>query len=361
MSRIHTLFAALAPVVLAGAFIGASARSTRADDGNDVTQDVSDDDADNDNDAGTQQAQRDAQHAARDAQRAARDAQRAARQEAHDAVRRARDEAREQIRAAREQITHDGSIPPAIRSMVLKRLDQAQKIVDQHLDRAANADDLGTLTSELSAMGAELGQTMGGMGDDMKSMQKDMAKMGRDMAKQWAGKNWKFHFDGNGASASAGDDDDDRDVDVDVHVVPPTPPMPPMPPMPAMPPMPPMAGAHGPDVDLSDLDVNVNLDDLQLSQPQRDQLQQILADEQQASEQAEQQIDGLSEGLRGMLQDPNAPESDISKMVDQINTVEGTYRKERILAWARARKVLSEQQRDALMRVTRHHGHHHSR
>jgi ABC-type transporter Mla subunit MlaD len=131
----------------------------------------------------------------------------------------------------------------------------------------------------------------------------------------------------------------------------PVPPVPPVPPMPGMPGMP---GA-----DLSDLDVSVDLGDLQLTQPQRDQLQQILSQEQQASDQAEQTINGLSDGLRTMLQDPNASETDVQRMVDQINSAEGSYRKARIVAWMRARKVLDQQQQDALMSATHHHHRHH--
>jgi hypothetical protein len=351
MRRIPTIFASLAPIVLAGALLGGTARSTRADDGNDVTQDASDDDDDS-NDAAVQAA-----HAGQDAQRAARD-------EAREAVRHARDEARDELRRAREQVTHDNSIPPAIRAMVLKRLDQAERIVNKHLDAAASTDDLGAMTAELSQMGNEIGQSMGGMSDDMRRMQKDMAKMGRDMARKWAGKGWKVYIDGNGgASVASADDDndssDDDGVNVHVDVVPvPSVPAVPVPPVPPVPPMPPMPGAHA-DVDMSDLDVNVNLDDLQLSQPQRDQLQQILAQEEQASDQADQQINGLSDGLRSLLQDPNASESDVGRMVDQINSAEGAYRKERIVAWMRVRKVLDQQQRDALMRATHHHRHHH--
>jgi Spy/CpxP family protein refolding chaperone len=119
--------------------------------------------------------------------------------------------------------------------------------------------------------------------------------------------------------------------------------------------------SHGDAYDLSDLDVSVDLDDLQLSPQQRDQLRQILEQEQRASDQAEQQIGGLSDGLRALLQNPDASESEIARIVDQITAAEGTYRKERILAWARARKVLNDQQRDELVKAARHHhGRHHA-
>jgi len=47
------------------------------------------------------------------------------------------------------------------------------------------------------------------------------------------------------------------------------------------------------------------------------------------------------------------------RMVDQINAAEGSYRKERILAWSRARKVLNDQQRNELVNAAGHHRHHH--
>jgi len=290
-SRTRTLFALLAPALIAGGIVAASATSTRADE---------DDDA--------RAAEREARAAEREARKAEQEARKEAAREAKKHMKEARQEVKEQLAEARRQL-ENAPLPDGMREKI-----------DQRMGKAGSGD-MSSFEAEMEAMGAEIEAEMEGMAEEFE-----------DFGKGW--EDWAKKFDGQ---------DFDFDFDFDPHAAVP---MPPVPPVPPVPPAAPSAGIPGVDLDLGDLDIVIDLPDLGLDADQVEQLQSIFESEQDVLEPAREELQELSDDLREALEDPGASEAEIGRMVDAISDREAKIRKAQVLAWVKSRKILDASQRD---------------
>jgi Spy/CpxP family protein refolding chaperone len=298
MTRTRTLLAILAPAAFAGVIVAASASSTRADADDDRADATAD----------------------RAARRAARDADKAAARAAKTHLKQARKLARQQLDQARRELETAG-IPDALRDRILARLELASDAIDRRMSRAGSGN-LDVMVVELEAMGREIEQEMAAMGRELEKEMEAMGAQWEAWAKQFEGA-W-HRFDGTGV---------------------PQPPRTVIPPMPPMPPMPP-SGPIDIDIDMSDLDLSIDLGDLSLSTSQTDALHDVFADERQVVEPAREALDVLSDDLRRLLDDPDADERAVARMVDAISAEEGKIRKAQVLAWVKSRRILDADQRD---------------
>ena len=98
------------------------------------------------------------------------------------------------------------------------------------------------------------------------------------------------------------------------------------------------------------IDIDVDLDELQLTKAQRAELRRIGRDQQVVIAPAEQKIHELSRELRKVVDEINADEGQVGRLIDQISAEEAKVRKARITAMTRTRKVLNEAQRRKLDR-----------
>jgi hypothetical protein len=354
MTRTPALLAVTAAALLTGGLFFASAQ---ADDGDDVVEDMSDRDAqraERDAERAQRDAHREAERAHREAERAQRDAhrvQRDAQRVARDQARSAMEVARQQIRAAREQISRDKNIPPQLRTSIMQRLDRTQRIMDQRIGRAVGAGDWDTFEAEMEKMGEEIEHTFEGFDQEMERFGQNMEAWGEKFGEEFGEKFGKELEEKLARRGFRGD-----------VAIPPVPPVPAVPPVPGVHPAPPAPPAPpGPSamprsaIDMSDLDVRVDLRELSLTPAQRQALDRIVAEESRAVDAAEGTLDNLSEKLRKTLQNPDADEGEIARTVDAISAEEGKIRKARILAWAKTRKVLDDKQRARVERGRRGH------
>ena len=222
----------------------------------------------------------------------------------------------QQIDSVIESLSRDSNVPPAVRAKVTKRLEKVRANVKK---RVANldADDLDDLGEELGKMGEELGKEMEEFGKEMEKFGQDFEKqMGKDFAKQMS-KQWgKFnvHLDHD-------DDDDDDDDDRD------------------------LPGMPGVDDD-DDLDDAVrSLGNLNLKQPQRDQIKKLRLDSDAKVATAKAELARAEENLQRKLENAGASDADIASAIDRVTQQEAAIRKARILAWVNARRVLDDAQR----------------
>lgn len=315
MTRTRTLFAFLAPALVAGGIVAFSATSTRADRDDD-------DEAEREAD----QHEREAERHAREAERHAREAHKQAAKEARKQVKAARQQVKEQLAEARQQLK-DAPIPDKLKKKILDRLQQAAENIDRRMGASGSGDDMDMedFEAEMEAMGEELEAEMEALGEEFESF-----------GEGW--EEWAKQFDDHGGGAIVIDPDS---FDFDSHggmMVIPTPPTPPSRPTPPTPP--------SVDIDLSDLDIVIDVQDLSLGADQVEQLHIIFQDEQDVLEPAREKLADLSEGLRTALEDPDASEQEIGKMVDAISAEEAKIRKAQILAWVKSRKLLDGDQRD---------------
>jgi hypothetical protein len=316
MTRTRTLFAILAPALVAGGIVAVSATSTRADESDDA---------------------REARREAREAAREAREAQKAAAKEAKAAMKEAKKQAREGIANALEQI-EQAPIPEKLREKIAERLQRAAERIDERLDRAGSGDfhDMDAFEAEMEAMGEEIEAEMEAMGEEFENFGAGWDEWAKQFEKQWDGKAVVIDPDGNGF---------DFDFDPGVMVLP-VPPSAPVPPVPPSPPSPPSV-----DIDLSDLDLTIDIDDLSLGADQIEQLHLIFEAEEDVLEPSREKLADLSDDLRDALEDPDASEAEIGRMVDAISAEEATIRKAQILAWVKSRKVLDPDQRDRVQKA----------
>lgn len=262
--------------------------------------------------------------------------------QAAEQARQAADQARQQIDQARQQIVNDPNIPDAVRGKVLKRLDKALKAVEKKLGNLNFNGDWDAFGAQMEAFGESMSEAFDGMDGDFEDLGKDIEQ---EVAKALKGR--MKHFKGGIHIDIDGDGDDD-----DVMVLP-VPPVPPMAPMAPMPPMPPTPGHGGVTIDMSDMDVAIDLDALDLQGGQRTALRQLIEDEQRAVQPAEEQLAQLSEKLREALENDNVDEATINKYVDQMSEREAIIRKARLNAWAKARRLLDDDQRQQIQRAGR--------
>ncbi len=247
-----------------------------------------------------------------------------------------------EIRRAMAEIDRNPDIPPKIRARVLKSLAKIEK---------SNLRDLSQLGATLGELRSELeGLTEDIIADEVPDIQREVERAMRS-----AGIDEADEPD----EAEAPDDEDQGAGHDDpwargpVTVIPPTPPVPPVPPVPAVgpsrpvaprPPAPPSV-APGGFVALDDLEIDIDLDDVQVTPSQNRDLRRIASDERAASEPARTKIRALSAELRAAVDRVDVDEADVSRLVDAITSEEANVRKARLLALTRARKVLTAQQR----------------
>ena len=222
-----------------------------------------------------------------------------------------------QLDTARDSIKNNQSIPKDVRDKIVARLDKVRASVDKRL-KNISVTDLDQLEKEMEAMGEEIEAAMDGLDKDLEKLGdkigKDVAKqLGKDFGKKW-GKNFNVNI---------GNDDDDDDDDA-------------------------IGSVDVPDVDDDDDDMKdaiKDLRDLALDKAQKDQINKLRAESDQKVAAAKKQLDEMSQKLQTALGNPATSDADISRMVDQISAQEATIRKARIVAWAQARRLLSDAQR----------------
>ena len=213
-----------------------------------------------------------------------------------------------QLDAARDAIKNNPQIPKEARDKVVARLDKVRATVDKRL-KNLNITDIDQLEKEMEAMGEEIEEAMEGL-------DKEMEKLGKDLGKNW-GKNWGKNFNIN---IDLDDDDDDDDL----------------------------GSIDTPDVDADDDDMKdaiKDLRDLALDKAQKEQINKLRADSDTKVAAAKKQLDELSAKLQTALGNAATSDADIGRMVDQISAQEAAIRKARIVAWAQARRLLSDAQR----------------
>lgn len=216
-----------------------------------------------------------------------------------------------QIDRARDAIRNNPAMPKDVRDKVLARLDKVRASVDKRLANI-KVTDLDQLGSEMEKMGEEIEQAMDGL-------DKDLDKAGKD----W-GKNWGKNFGKWNVNIGRDDNDDDGDNDDDIGSI------------------------STPDVDADDDDMKdaiKDLRDLALDKQQKDQINKLRAESDKTVATAKKQMDELSAKLQTALGNPATTDADIGKYVDQISAQEAVIRKARIVAWAQARRMLSDAQR----------------
>jgi hypothetical protein len=214
-----------------------------------------------------------------------------------------------QLDAAREAIKNNPQIPRDVRDKVMARLDKVRATVDKRL-KNLNITDLDQLEKEMEAMGEEIEQAMEGL-------DKDLDKLGKDFGKNF-GKKWGKNF-----TVNIGDDDDDDDDD-DIGSI------------------------DTPDVDADDDDMKdaiKDLRDLALDKAQKEQINKLRADSDKNVATSKKQLDELSGKLQTALGNAATTDAEIGRLVDQISAQEAAIRKARIVAWAQARRLLSDAQR----------------
>jgi hypothetical protein len=147
-------------------------------------------------------------------------------------------------------------------------------------------------------------------------------KFGKDLEKKleksFAGRG--FHFD-------ASDDDDDSDI--------PSP----------------------PDVDDDeDLDDAVrDLGDLKLDVDERARISQLRADTDRKVADAKHKLDAASDRLKKLLENPKSSEAEVESAIDAVTQQETAIRKARVLAWVKARNILSDEQRKKVEDAAKKH------
>ncbi|MGE3760918.1 MAG: Spy/CpxP family protein refolding chaperone [Kofleriaceae bacterium] len=210
-----------------------------------------------------------------------------------------------QLVAARAAISGNPHIPADTKRKLLARIDKVGTTVDKRLANL-KLSDLDQLDDELEKMGEELEDALEGLDEDLE-------KLGDSIGKNIKIDLGKLHFDH--------DDDDDFDFDI------------------------PSAPDVG-DTDDDDMRDAINdLKDLALDAKQRDQITKLRTDSDKEVAASKKQIAELSEKLRTSLGNPGVTDADITRLVDQISGHEAAMRKARILAWAKARRVLDAAQR----------------
>ncbi len=216
---------------------------------------------------------------------------------------------KKQMVAAREAIKNNQHIPKAQRDKILARMDKVTAIVDKRLAKLRSGADLQQLEADMESMGKELEDAMEGIEDELEDLG---VSAGLDFAKAFGNFDFDFDFD---------HDDDDDDLDTI-----------------------PMA----PDLDSDDDDLRDaigDLKDLALDTNQKDQIAKLRAESDTSVAAAKAQLDALSDKLESALENPQTPDADIGRMVDQISAQEASVRKARILAWHKARRLLDAAQR----------------
>ncbi len=285
----------------------------------------------------------------------------------------------QEIQNAIELVRNTTQLSPAMREKIIHKL---EKIRDKTAKRLAHIKpgDYEQLGEEMGKIGEDIGEEMGDLGEEMGEWAGQWAQqygqqlgqqIGQQVGQQLGNLKFQFgpnantagpnggmhiHINGGQPAVQNGDDDDDDDDDsssssgnVHTHV---------------------HAHAHGHDQDANDnanddndadndndsddndsdadTDVVVDLGDLSLQQPQRDQIQQLRANSQRQIEQARRQLQQASEALKQALDNVNASDAQLAQAIDAVSQQEATIRKAKIIAWHDARRMLDDSQRSKI-------------
>ena len=257
------------------------------------------------------------------------------------AIRGARTVVDEKLAESRAQIASEQNIPPAVKAAVLRRLDEAKRMADQRMANfhASSMDDFG---AQMDAIGNDIGAMMEGLGADMDKLAPQLEHLGSELGDGKRG--FSFHF--------SHDDDDDNADNND----------PPEPPEPAeadddsdsevgnAPTSVPSIGntPGSMSVNVDHYDVTMDPAALKLKPAQRDALRLVLADEQHIVEPASARLEIESRHLQDTLAAKVVDEAAAARFVDAMSAEEATIRRAKVAAWAKAKKILDDEQRTLL-------------
>ena len=230
----------------------------------------------------------------------------------------------EQIQHALEAIGDSKQIPPHVREALKQRLEKVRVKVKGRVAKVQPGD--------LEAMGEALGEMGEEIGDEMEQFGKDMEKWGKQFEKQVEKQmelrmkqkklKWKGH---KGAPDPWDFDSHDDDLP-----------------------------------DMSDMEEAEDLDDaikdlgnFKLDTRQRAELKRLQETSDREVESAKRELERASEQLQKQLENVNVSDSEIATAIDTVSRLEAKIRKERILTWVKARKLLGDDQRRKLEAAAR--------
>jgi hypothetical protein len=182
---------------------------------------------------------------------------------------------------------------------------------------ANNLDEIG---DQLGELGDEIGSEMDDFGNDMDAWGE---QLGKDIQKKV---DKQLRHSGVQVQVDT-DDSDDNDI--------PSP----------------------PDVDDDDdLDDAVrDIGDLKLDPDKRAAISQLRADTDKTVATAKHQLDAASDHLKKLLEDPKASETAVANAIDAVSQQEAAIRKARIVAWVKARNLLTYGQRKKIEDAAKKH------
>ena len=243
----------------------------------------------------------------------------------------------DQIQQAIDQVRNNPQIPANIRDKVIKRLERVRAKTAKRLEHL-DLNNPGQLGEEMGQLGEEIGEEMSQFGDDMNQWGEQFGEqLGKQIENQMthsfgphgSGNNgMHIHINQGNHASHDGDDDDDDDDDSSASTSTAA-----------------DSASDDGDDDNSDDDAVVELGDLSLQQPQRNQIEQLRANSQRQVAAARQQLQQASAALRHALDDVDASDAELAHAIDVVSQQEATIRKARILAWHDARRVLDDVQR----------------
>ena len=248
------------------------------------------------------------------------------------------------LKNVRDWLNNNPNLPKDVRDKIVQRMDRVNAIVDRHV-KQLDTQDLNKLDDQLEKMGDELEKAMQGLDADLAQLGKlgKLGKLGDKLGKDLAmditkslGKDFlkdmKFKF---GPDAAKHDDDDDTDksadidIDTDTDTDTDTDDLP--------------NAAVGPSTD--DMQASVDmLKNFALKPAQKADLAKLRATTDAAVEGQRKALDKASKELEVALADVDVSEDIVRRYVDQISAHEAAIRKERLLSWVKARRVLDADQ-----------------
>lgn len=209
-----------------------------------------------------------------------------------------------QVQTAIDAVKNNPHIPKDVRDSIVKRLTGVRGTVGKRLSNI-DLSDMDKFEEQMEKFGEEIEKEMEGLDEEMEKLGE---QLGKDLAKNFA------HFGNIRIGIDVDDDIDDVQIDVDDD-----------------------------DDDIAD-----KIDDLKgvaLNPNQRHAIAKLRIDSDKAVETAKLALQDANKKLDAALANPNTPDAEIARLVDQVSAQEATIRKTRILAWSQARRVLDDAQR----------------
>ncbi|HET9621143.1 MAG TPA: hypothetical protein VFP84_07245 [Kofleriaceae bacterium] len=266
---------------------------------------------------------------------------------------------------------HDGKLElDGVQEMVQDQLEHVDEVVDsiEDLPPGTRARIKAHVHAARARIKAQLKQLRS---IDVDQIGPAMSRLGDEVEREMEGLNAELSQFGEqyGKSFEQFGKDFAKNLNIPSPPIPPIPPIPgvatPAPPAPPAAPAPPAVPAirNGDNSDEADEDADeqdraaaiaepavdpatiADLKDVVLSPDQRTKLAQLRADADAAIANAKRDLDEMSTQLHDALGNPRANEADIAAQIDRISAKEAEIRKARILAWVRARSLLSKDQR----------------